>query len=127
MPSPLVHARGRDGPEAGSSTVRGIAQLLRLPARQRYQPCLGLEGDLRFPTGARAIVERRHRAFGHGALDAALDRLMMQSERPANPKKREVFPIGQQYPRPLDPARQFGSRALSISTSLHPLLQATTP
>jgi hypothetical protein len=51
----------------------------------------------------------RH-TFGHGALDAALDRLMMQSERPANPKKRQVFPISQQYPRPLDPARRFGSR-----------------
>jgi hypothetical protein len=46
---------------------------------------------------ARAIVERRHRAFGHRASDAALDRLMMQPEVPQ--KKRRVFPIGQQYPR----------------------------
>jgi hypothetical protein len=35
-----------------------------------------------------AIVERSHRAFGHGAFDAALNRLMMQSERPAYRKKR---------------------------------------
>ena len=33
-------------------------------------------------------------AFGHGAFDAALDRLMMQPERPSY-RKRRVFPIGQ--------------------------------
>ena len=60
--------------------------------------------------GARAIVERSQRAFGHRALDAALDGLMMQPERPTDRKKRRVFPIGQQYPRPLHPARRFGSR-----------------
>jgi hypothetical protein len=49
-------------------------------------------------------------AFGHRALDAALDGLVMQPERPPDCKKRRVFPIGQQYPRPLDPARRFGSR-----------------
>jgi hypothetical protein len=47
-----------------------------------------------------AIIERGQRAFGHGALDAALDRLMMQPERSAHRKKRWVFSIGQQYPRP---------------------------
>jgi hypothetical protein len=58
----------------------------------------------------RAIVERRHRAFGHGPFDAALHGLMMQSARPTDRKIRRVFPIGQQYPRPLDPARRFRSR-----------------
>ena len=88
----------------------GIAKVLRFPARQRHQPSLGFERDRRFPTGTRAIVERSHRAFDHGALDAALDRLMMQPECPADRKKRRVFPIGQQYPRPLDPACRFRSR-----------------
>jgi hypothetical protein len=60
--------------------------------------------------GARAIVERRHWALGHGSFDAALDRLMMQSERPRYRKKRRGLPIGQQYPRPLDPASRLGSR-----------------
>jgi len=55
------------------------------------------------------MVERGHRAFRHGALDAALDRLMMQPERPTHRKKRRVFPIG----------------ALSISTSPYPNLRAT--
>jgi hypothetical protein len=45
-----------------------------------------------------------------GAFDAALDRLMMQPERPSYRKKRRVFPIGQQYPRRLDPACRLGSR-----------------
>jgi hypothetical protein len=44
------------------------------------------------------------------ALDAALDGLMMQPERPTDRKKRWVFLIGQQYPRPLDSACRFGSR-----------------
>src|SRR5207344_709665 len=61
-------------------------------------------------TGARAIIQRSQRAFGHGALDAALDRLMMQPECPADRKKRGVFSIGQQYPRPLHPARRFSAR-----------------
>jgi hypothetical protein len=31
---------------------------------------------------ARAVVDCSHRPFDHGALDAPLDGLMMQSERP---------------------------------------------
>ena len=88
----------------------GIAKFLRLPACQRHQPCLGLGSDRRLSTGARAIIQRSQRAFGHGALDAALDRLMMQPECPADRKKRGVFSIGQQYPRPLHPARRFSAR-----------------
>jgi hypothetical protein len=41
------------------------------------------------------LAERGHRAFGHGTLDAALDRLMMQSERPTYRKKRRVLRPGQ--------------------------------
>jgi hypothetical protein len=98
------------GEKPGRPQFVGIAEVLRLPARQRHQPCLGLQRDRRFPAGARAIVECSHRAFGHGALDATLDGLMMQSERPTDRKKRRVFPIGQQYPRPFDPARRLRSR-----------------
>ena len=77
--------------------------------------CLGCGVDdgvvtRRLPTGARAIVERSHRAFNHGALDATLNGLMMQSERPTDRKKRRIFPIGQQYPRSFDPARRLRSR-----------------
>jgi hypothetical protein len=90
---------------AASSHRRGT-----IPACQRYQPRLGFECDRRLPTGARAIVERCHRAFNHGALDAALNGLMMQSERPTDRKKRRIFPIGQQYPRSFDPARRLRSR-----------------
>ena len=98
------------GEKSGRPQLVGIAEVLRLSARQRHQPRLGLQRDRRFPAGARAIVERSQRAFGHGALDAALDGLMMQPERPTDRKKRRVFPIGQQYPRPLDPVCRFGSR-----------------
>ena len=66
-----------------------------------------IEGSL---PRTRAIVERSHRAFDHGALDAALDGLMMQSKRPTNRKKRRIFSIGQQYPRALDPARRLRPR-----------------
>jgi hypothetical protein len=47
---------------------------------------------------------------------------MMQPECPTDRKKRWVFPIGQQYPRPLDPACRF---RLRFSTSPYPYLQAT--
>jgi len=87
-----------------------IAEILCLPAGQRHPPCLGFKRDRWFSTGARAIVARSHRAFDHGALDAALDGLMMQSERPTDRKKRWIFPIGQQYPRSFDPARRLRLR-----------------
>jgi hypothetical protein len=58
-----------------------------------------------------------------GALDAALDRLMVQPQRPADRKKRRIFPVGQQYTRPLDPTRF--AIALSISASPHPHPRAT--
>ena len=101
-------------------------KFLRLPACQRRQPCLGLKGNRRCRYQAGAVVQRRYRAFGHGALDAALDRLMMQSERPAHRKKRGLFPIGQQYPRPLNPAPRLRSRLSYRSrTAPYPQPQAT--
>ena len=88
----------------------GIAQVLRLLTGQRHQPSLGFARDRRLPTRTRAIVKRSHWAFDHGALDAALDRLMVQPQCPTNRKKRGIFPIGQQYSRPLDPARRLSPR-----------------
>jgi hypothetical protein len=35
-------------------------------------------------SGARAVVECSHRPFDHGAFNAPLDGLMMQSERPTH-------------------------------------------
>ena len=87
-----------------------IVELLGLPARQVGQPCLGFHCDRRHLSGMRAIIQRRHRAFHRSPLDAALDRLVMQSERLAHRVKRRVLPISQQNPRPLDPARRFRSR-----------------
>jgi hypothetical protein len=87
-----------------------ITEVFRLPACQRHQPCLGFERDRRLATRTRAVVEGSDRAFDYGALNAPLDGLMMQSERPTYRKKRRVFPIGQQYPRPFDPARRLRSR-----------------
>ena len=59
---------------ASSRVVHRITQLLRLPARQRCQPGFRFQRDRRLPAGARAIVQRGHRAFGHRPLDAALHR-----------------------------------------------------
>jgi hypothetical protein len=87
-----------------------IPEILRLPASQRHQPGPGFEGDRRLSAGARSIAKCSHRAFDHSALDATLNSLMMQSKRPADCKKRRIFPIGQQYPRALDPARRLRPR-----------------
>ena len=73
-----------------------ITQFLCLPASERRQPCLGFDGDHRLLAGARAIVQRRHRAFDHGPFNTTLNCLMMQSERLAHRKKRRVFPIRQE-------------------------------
>jgi hypothetical protein len=110
MPFRRSMLAGVAGQKPGRPQFVGIAKFLRLPARQRHQPCLRLKGDRRLPTGARAIIECSHRAFSHGALDAALNRLMMQPEHPADREERRIFPIGQQYPRALYPARRLRSR-----------------
>jgi hypothetical protein len=73
--------------------------------RQRRQPYLGFD-----PAKVRAIVQRDHRTFGHSPLNAALNRLMMQSKRLDRREKRPVLRIAQQYPRPLDPTGRLGSR-----------------
>src|SRR5258706_1956115 len=103
----------------------GIAKVLRLPARQRHQPCLAFECDRRLPTGARAIVERSHRAFNYGALDATLrsDDAVRATDRP---QKTTDLPDRPAISTPV----QFGSPApfaiaLSISISPYPHLPAT--
>jgi hypothetical protein len=69
--------------------------------------------------GRGSIVQRGHRAFHHGPFNATLNGLMMQPKRLAHRKKRRVFPIGQQNPRPFDPARRLGSRLRYRPQSLH--------
>jgi hypothetical protein len=98
------------GEKPGRPQFVRIAKLLRLSTGQRHQPGFGFARDRRPPAGTQAIIECCHRAFDHGALGAALDRLMVQPERPADRKKRRVFSVGQQYSCPLDPARRLGSR-----------------
>ena len=105
----------------------GIAKFLRLPACQidtSHALASGVIGWL--STGARAIIQRSQRAFGHGALDAALDRLMMQPECPAPQKTRGLLdrPAISAPAPPGSPVQC--ATALSISTSPYQLLQATT-
>jgi hypothetical protein len=78
---------------------------------QRHQPCLGLRGDRRLLAWPRAIIKRRHRTIRQRALNAALDRLMMHPQGATYRKEGRVFPVGQQHPHPLDPARRFRARA----------------
>jgi hypothetical protein len=70
---------------------------------------LGLKGNRRLPTGARVIIERGHRGL---QPRRARRRAGPSDEVPESgpPQRTGVFPIGQQYPRPLDPARRLRSR-----------------
>jgi hypothetical protein len=88
-----------------------IAKFLGLAAGEIRNPCLGLGGDLRLLAGPRQVVERCHRTIGQRPLNAALHGLMMHAQSLPYRKKRRVFPVGQQHPRPFDPARRFRPRA----------------
>ena len=88
-----------------------IAQVLRLAAGQRDQPCPGLGSDRRLLARPGTIVERRHWTVGQRPLNAALDRLMMHPQSLTHRKEREVPPVSQQHSRSLDPARRLRSRA----------------
>src|SRR3984893_1173631 len=57
-----------------------IAELFRLLACQRHQPSLGFGGDRRLFTWPWTVLERRHGAIGHRALNASLYCLMMKSQ-----------------------------------------------
>ena len=94
--------------EVASSTVRGDTQRLSPSGRATTPAMPWPKSDLRLSAGSRAIVERNQRAFGHGALDTALDRLMMQPERSAHPRDpaRQLSPR-QRSAHPRNPARQL--------------------
>jgi hypothetical protein len=68
-----------------------IAEVLRLLARQRHQPCLALQRDRRFPAGARAIIERSHPALGHSTLDAAPRKVRYYLEQPDPDFAEKIF------------------------------------
>ena len=70
----------------------------------------GLGGDRRLLARSRAIIECRHRTIGQRPLNAALDGLVMHTQSVSYSKERGVFPVGQQQPRPFDPARRLRSR-----------------
>ena len=89
----------------------GITEFLGLAARDIHNPCLGLSGNRRLFAGPRPIIERRQRTIGQRPLNAALDSLMVNPRDPSHLKKGWVFPVSQQHPRPLDPARRLRSRA----------------
>jgi hypothetical protein len=65
---------------------------------------------LRLLTRPWHIVERGHRTMDERPLNATLDGLMVHSHSPRHRNKRQVFPVGQQHPRPRDPARRFRLR-----------------
>jgi hypothetical protein len=81
----------------------------------RYQsgetPSFGFSSDRRYLAGRRPVIEGCHRAFDCGSLHAALYRLMVHPHGMPYRKKRQAFPVGQQYPRPLHPDRRFRARA----------------
>ncbi len=72
------------------------------------------EGCLDMPAyrsqGSRAIIESRHWTISQRPLNAALHRLMMHPQSATHREEGWVFPVSQQNPRPLDPARRLRSR-----------------
>ncbi|MGY3079274.1 hypothetical protein ACVWZZ_005682 [Bradyrhizobium sp. LM6.10] len=84
--------------------------ILRLVARQRHQPGLGLSRDRWLLAWSRTIVEGRQR----GRRPApARHSVAPSDDRPksmAHCAERRIFPIRQQHLRPRHPARQFDPR-----------------
>ena len=99
-----------------------IVEFLGLAAGEICNPCLGLSGDGWLLAKPRPILERRHRTIGQRPLNAALSSLMVHSQSLSHRKEGRVFPVGQQYPRPLDPARRFRPRARNRAQRRHILL-----
>jgi len=85
-----------------------IAEFLGLAAGEINNPCLGLDGD-------RRLLASRGRSSSAAigpkasAANTALGSLMMHPTV-CPTAKTTGLPVGQQHPRPLDPARRFRSR-----------------
>src|SRR5712672_1247615 len=89
------------------------------------QTCaLPICGDRRLLARSRAIIESRHWTISQRPLNAALHRLPPKRDPP---RRRMAFPVGQQNPRPLDPACPGRPGALSKPTSPNPQLQSSAP
>ena len=87
-----------------------ITQLFRLPARQRRQQVFASSVIVGSRPGRGRSSSAAIGPSATARSNTALDRLMVQPECLAHREKRRVFPITQQDPRALNPARRFGSR-----------------
>jgi hypothetical protein len=85
----------------------GIAEVLGFAAGKVDNEGPRLVGDDRFASRPRAVVERRHDAEPFGPPHTPLDRLVRHPDRASNRITGRRFPVGEQHPRPLDPARRL--------------------
>jgi hypothetical protein len=97
--------------QSGGPQFVRIAEIFGLAAGEVRNPGLGFGGDRRLPAGPRQIIEHRHRAIGQRPLNTTLNGLMIHPQSLPHRKKRWIFPVGHQHPRPLELTRRFRSRA----------------
>src|ERR1700730_5455316 len=71
----------------------GIAVLLGLLARQRYQPSFGFRRNRRLLARSGSVIECCQRAIGHRPLHTTLDRLMMDAQSLPHRKERGILPV----------------------------------
>ena len=122
MPSRGSVLPGMRGEQPGGPQFVGITQLSGLAARQCHQPGFGLGRDDRIASRTRPIIERFDHPQFRRSLQTTCHRLLRHPNRARHGIGRRVMQIGQNDPRPFDPARRLGPRPRNLQQTL-PLLR----
>jgi hypothetical protein len=88
-----------------------ISHRLGFLAGQRHHPGAGLVGNGRLLARPGAVIERRHHAKPHRAIEAPLHGLMGHADRLADGIGRRIGVIGQENAGALHPAGPFRARS----------------
>ena len=122
MPGGWSVLPGMRGEQPGGPQFVGVTQLLGLSTRQCHQPGFRLGRDDRIASRTRPIIERRDHPQFRRSLQTACHGLLRHLNRTRHGIGRRVLQIGQNDPRPFDPARRLGPRPRNLQQTL-PLLR----
>jgi len=122
MPGGRSVLPGMCGEQPGGPQLVGITQLLGLSTRQCHQPGFRLGRDDRIASRTRPIIERRDHPQFRCSLQTACHGLLRHLNHTRHGICRRVVQIGQNDPRPFDPARRLGTRPRNLQQTL-PLLR----
>ena len=122
MPGGWSVLPGMRGKQPGGPQFVGVTQLLGLSTRQRHQPGFRLGRDDGITSCTRPIIKRLDHPQFRRSLQTTCHGLLRHPNRARHGVGRRVLQVGQNDPRPFDPARRLDPRPRNRQQTL-PLLR----